>query len=177
VARASRHVRLALDPRLFNGSASSILKTRPCPRTLCGPRSRRRARIGLGRANRSEATGKRSHHAAPHLKVARDCKPLKVGSIRSGPRRTHRSLHGLAHAEGDVADDRAVASAYGLRSTLGRRGLALVDPVGGTTALRRAERLLVPAAVSLLKGLRSKKTLGEAIPSRIDHQDRSSPTR
>ena len=64
--------------------------------------------------------------------------PERSNREEAGPRRTHRSLHGLAHAEGDVADDRAVATAYGLRLTLGRRGLALVDPVGGTTALRRS---------------------------------------
>ena len=29
--------------------------------------------LGRGRAHRSEAAGKRGHHAAPHLKVARDC--------------------------------------------------------------------------------------------------------
>jgi hypothetical protein len=64
--------------------------------------------------------------------------PERSNREEAGPRRTRRSLHGLAHAEGDVADDRAVATAYGLRLTLGRRGLALVDPVGGTTALRRS---------------------------------------
>lgn len=29
------------------------------------------------------------------------------------PGRTHRSFHGLAHAQGDVADDRAVANSFG----------------------------------------------------------------
>ncbi|HZZ21167.1 MAG TPA: hypothetical protein VFE60_00615 [Roseiarcus sp.] len=39
---------------------------------------------------------------------------LKVGSRRSwSPGRTHRSFHGLAHAQGDVADDRAVANSFG----------------------------------------------------------------
>ena len=51
-------------------------------------------------------------------------------------RRTHRSLHGLAHAQGDVADDRAVANSIGLRLTLARRDFALVDPVGGTKISR-----------------------------------------
>ena len=190
--------RIALS-KIFIGSASSILKTRPCPGTSCVPRSRRRAHIGRGRAHRSEAAGKRGHHAAPHVKVARDCGyfdpayiervevfdswyenppdlpgrwylqaicelfkenrlglgrrlnleliacPLYLLAGESGdittreqvfaaenlvgtpkgriekklvPRRTHRSLLGLAHVQGDVADDRAAASSFGLRLTL-----------------------------------------------------------
>ena len=45
--------------------------------------------------------------------------PERSDREEAGPRRTHRSLHGLAHAQGDVADDRAVANSFGLRLTLG----------------------------------------------------------
>jgi pimeloyl-ACP methyl ester carboxylesterase len=72
------------------------------------------------------------------------------------PRRAYRSLHGLAHAQGDMADDRAVANSFRLRLTLGG--------VVSLSSIRLEERLLCASAerfqqrCPLLRGLRSKKS-------------------
>ena len=73
--------------------------------------------VGLGRRlNRVPALSprrreRRHHDQRAGVRGGEPCRnPERPDREEAGPRRTHRSFHGLAHAQGDVTDGRAVAS-------------------------------------------------------------------